>query len=119
MEITGKIIDILPAMTGQGQKGEWKKQLFILETVDQFPKKLCIESWNDKLTLAINPAQTVKVFFDIESREFNGKWYTNLKAWKMELVGANAPKPDEYPPHYEEYPGMPPMENDPDNDLPF
>jgi hypothetical protein len=119
MEITGKIIEILPVQTGQGQKGEWKKQLFILETMDQFPKKICIESWNDKLPLTVDPSKTVKVFFDLESREYNGKWYTNVKAWKMDVVGAAA-KPDEIPPHTYDFDNeQVPIDNDPDGDLPF
>jgi len=118
MEITGKIIEVLPAQVGQSQKGEWKKQLFILETEDQFPKKLCIETWNDKLNLSLGASQTVKVYFDIESREFNGKWYTNLKAWKMEVVG-NAGTPENFPSADSGFPEPPPLENDLDGDLPF
>jgi hypothetical protein len=118
MEITGKIVEILPAQVGQSQKGEWKKQLFILETIDQFPKKVCIESWNDKLNLAVDPSKTVKVSFDIESREFNGKWYTNVKAWKLDVVGSEA-QPDNFPPSDHGFPPPDPFVNDVDNDLPF
>ena len=118
MEITGKIIELLPAQTGQTQKGEWKKQLFILETIDQFPKKICIESWNDKVSVAVDPSQTVKVSFDIESREFNGKWYTNLRAWKLDVVGSGS-QPDNFPPADAGFPEPPPLESDLDGDLPF
>lgn len=118
MEITGRIIEILPAQVGTSQKGEWKKQLFILETMDQFPKKICIESWNDKLALEADASKTVKVFFDLESREFNGKWYTNVKAWKMDVVGAAA-QPDNFPPPDTNFHETSPLEFDPDGDLPF
>ena len=118
MEITGKIVEILPAQIGTSQKGEWKKQLFILETMDQFPKKICIESWNDKLPLTVDPSKAVKVYFDIESREFNGKWYTNLKAWKIDVVGA-ATQPDNFPPPDTNFHEASPLEFDPDGDLPF
>lgn len=118
MEITGKIIEILPAQTGTSQKGEWKKQLFILETIDQFPKKICIESWNDKLALAVDMSKTMKVYFDIESREFNGKWYTNVKAWKMDVIGS-APQSDDFTVPNSAFSEQTPLDSDPTDDLPF
>ena len=118
MEITGKIIDILPAQTGQSQKGEWKKQWFILETIDQFPKKICFENWNDKVDLTFDRSKNIKVFFDIDSREFNQKWYTNLRAWKIEIIGSPA-QPDDFPlPDADFDNEQPPIDNDID-DLPF
>jgi hypothetical protein len=116
MEITGKIIEILPAQVGTSQKGEWKKQLFILETMDQFPKKVCIESWNDKLPLAVDPSKTVKVFFDIESREFNGKWYTDLRVWKIDAQ--SSPSSQQAPDQFDVLEPLSPGEEEP-NDLPF
>lgn len=87
MEIIGKIIEILPAQTGKSARGEWKKQEFILEVPAQFPKKLCIANWNDKIDLnGADASKNVKVYFDIESREFNGRWYTDMKAWKMDIL---------------------------------
>ena len=89
MKLTAKISQLLPLQTGSGKNGEWKKQDLIVETGDAYPKKVCISVWGDK----INPTVLVvgnelSIDFDIESREYNGRWYTDLKAWKMELVGA-------------------------------
>jgi len=89
MKLTAKISQLLPLQTGSGKNGEWKKQDFIVETGDAYPKKVCISVWGDK----INPSILVvgnelNIDFDIESREYNGRWYTDLKAWKIELVGA-------------------------------
>ena len=89
MKLTAKISQLLPLQTGSGKNGEWKKQDFIVETGDAYPKKVCISVWGDK----INPTVLVvgnelSIDFDIESREYNGRWYTDLKAWKIELVGA-------------------------------
>ena len=89
MKLTAKISQLLPLQTGSGKNGEWKKQDFIVETGDAYPKKICISVWGDK----INPTVLVvgnelSIDFDIESREYNGRWYTDLKAWKIELVGA-------------------------------
>ena len=84
MDISGKIVQFLPAQTGQGKNGPWKKQEFILETGDTYPKKICIAVWGDKIDLAsFKPGDTVDVSFDVESREYNGRWYTDVKAWKV------------------------------------
>ena len=85
MEISGKLYKILEAQSGKSAKGEWKKQEFIIETEEQFPKKVCIANWNDKIDLksiAIGTALTLSV--NVESREYNGKWYTDVRVWKME-----------------------------------
>ena len=84
MEITGNIIHILPAQTGQGKNGPWKKQEFVIETADTYPKKVCLAAWGDKIDLnKFSTGQNVKANFDVESREYNGKWYTDLKAFNL------------------------------------
>ena len=84
MDISGKIIQLLPAQQGQGKNGTWKKQEFILETGDTYPKKVCIAVWGDKIDLnSFKIGDAVDVAFDVESREFNGRWYTDIKAWKL------------------------------------
>ena len=88
LEITGKVFTVLPSQNGQGQKGPWVKQNFVIETGDQYPKKVCLLAWNDKAEIVsrLREGDEVKVSFDLESREFNGKWYTDAKVWKMEVV---------------------------------
>lgn len=90
MELTGKLERILDPETGQGKNGMWKKQLFVVETLGNYPKKVAFAAWGDKTDALqhIQPGNVVKVFFDPESREFNGKFYTDLKAWRIELDGA-------------------------------
>ncbi len=84
MDISGKIVQMLQLQTGQGKNGPWKKQEFILETADTYPKKVCIAVWGDKINMAsFTPGDVVDVSFDVESREFNGRWYTDVKAWKV------------------------------------
>jgi len=120
MEITGKIISILPEETGQGKNGPWKKQSFIIETQEQFPKKVCIVNWGDKVDLNSNGVNDmVTVSINIESREFNGKWYTDVKAWRMIKAesGKGAPPPPEYIPPEREQAFEP--EEGAVNDLPF
>ncbi len=118
MEIKGKINRILQPASGISKSGnEWKKQEFVIETSDdQFPKQICFALFNDKLSLldGLQPGQEVNVSFSVESREFNGKWYHNINAWKIDRVKA----PDFYPPGY--LPGdVPPEPMDSGNDLPF
>ena len=85
MEISGKIIAVLPLATGQGKNGTWRSQDYVLETADQYPKKVCFNLFNDKIDqfpLAID--DQVNMSFDVESREYNGRWYTTVRAWKVE-----------------------------------
>ena len=89
MDINGKIVQMLGVQTGQGKNGTWKKQEFILETGDTYPKKVCIAVWGDKIDMSqFRIGDPVQVSFDVESREYNGRWYTDVKAWKV--VGQNA-----------------------------
>ena len=91
MQLTAKLAQILPAESGTGKNGEWKKQSIIVESEGQYPKKVCVTAWGDK----INAAQwqtglRLTIDFDLESREFNGRWYTDVKAWKIEPAGAGS-----------------------------
>lgn len=89
MELKGKVIQILPAQTGTGKKGQWKKQEFIVETQAQYPKKVCLSVWGDKIDqFNLAAGEIVNVSVDLESREYNGRWYTEARAWKLEKSGS-------------------------------
>jgi len=91
MEIEGKLIQLLPIQTITSQKGPMKKLEFVIETQAKFPKKICFSLWNDKIDLLIAKAgDNVRVTFDLESREYNGRWYTEAKAWKAESIAASS-----------------------------
>ncbi len=91
MEIKGRIIQILPLVEGTSAKGPWKKQDYVLETEAQYPKKVCFNCWGDKVDqFALQQNEEVIVSIDIESREFNGRWYTDIRAWKVDRVSAAA-----------------------------
>ncbi len=84
MELKGKVIQVLPVQSGEGHRS-WRKQDFILEIPSQYPKKVCISLWGDKIESAgLKIGDDITAFIDIESREYNGRWYTNVKAWKIE-----------------------------------
>ena len=87
MEVVGKIIQVLPLQEGVGRNGNpWKLQGYVLETLDQYPRKVHFEVFGED-RIKQNPCeidQLVTVSFDIESREFNGRWYTSIRAWKIQ-----------------------------------
>ena len=82
MDVVGKIIQVLPAQEGVGRNGNpWKVQPYVLETLDQYPRKVHFEVFGED-RIKQNPCeldQLVTVSFDIESREFNGRWYTSIR----------------------------------------
>jgi hypothetical protein len=88
MELTGTVIALLPEVVGQGKNGTWRKQEFILEIPSQYPKKVCISLWGDKIDQAgLQVNETVTASIDVESREYNSRWYTEVKAWKVDKAG--------------------------------
>ena len=100
MEISGTVISLLPLQTGQGKNGVWKKQEFILETPGQYPKKVCVSLWGEKVDEhKLSIGEKVSASINIESREYNGRWYTDVRAWKIAKQTGNdrenAPPPDE------------------------
>ncbi|TNJ34199.1 DUF3127 domain-containing protein [Prosthecochloris vibrioformis] len=119
MEITGTIAEVLNPKTGTGKNGTWKKQEVILETDGQYPKKICFSFWGDKAdNELLRNGSAVRISFDLESREFNGKWYTDAKGWKVEPVAGGSPpqaaaQEEHAPPQQDTYYG------ETSDDLPF
>ena len=88
MEVNGKVIDLLPEKSGQSVNGTWRKQEYILETDGQYPKKVCFVVWGDKIDqFGIKQGENLSVSIDVESHEYNGRWYTDVKAWKVSRDG--------------------------------
>jgi hypothetical protein len=99
--LKGKLSRILDPESGMSKAGnQWKKQEFLIETTDQFPKKVCFTLFNDKVSVlsGLKPGDEIEVSFDVESREFNNKFYHNLNAWKIEKAGTQKPNGDFPPP---------------------
>jgi len=92
LELTGKLIQVMPEQSGTGKAGPWTKQEFIIETQDQYPRKVCFNFWNEKAGVlkTLQEGDIVKVSFNAESRDYNGRWYTDLKAWKLESQGKSS-----------------------------
>lgn len=85
-ETKGKIVKILDLQTGSSKNGEWKKQDIIIETSEAYPKKICMGVWNDKITLleGVEVGDEVRIMFNVASREYNGKWYTDITAYQLD-----------------------------------
>ncbi len=119
LDVIGRLIDILPEQSGTGKNGVWKKQDIVIETTEQFPKKICLSLWGDKVDQAksFQTGQVLKITASVESREFNGKWYTDVKPFRIEADGSVAPAPaGNVLPDFELKPDA---ANDALNDLPF
>lgn len=98
MNISGKVVQVLPIQTGTSKAGNpWQKQEFVLDQGGQYPRKVCISLFGDNVAKIPQVGQDVMVSVDIESREFNGRWYTEIKAWNITQTGAQqaAPAPQQ------------------------
>ncbi|RPH70910.1 DUF3127 domain-containing protein [bacterium] len=117
LEISGKVIQVLSEQTGTGRNGQWTKQDFVIETQEQYPRKICFSAWGEKVSVVKNlkTGSLVNVSFNAESREFNGRWYTDLRAWKIDPQSQSSQAGPESPEMLEP---LPPGETEPD-DLPF
>ena len=99
LELIGKLVKVLPEVTGQGKNGPWNKQEFVIETLDsQYPKKVCMTAWGEKVNDLKQFAQgdTLKATFSAESREYNDRWYTELRAFRIELAEGDGAAPAGY-----------------------
>ena len=86
MEIKGKIILDLGAVSGTSKAGNnWKKHEYVLETQETYPKKVHFDFFGDNADrYQLNVGDDVTLSFDIESREYNGRWYTSIRGWKVD-----------------------------------
>ena len=114
LKIEGKVTQVLEEQSGTGKNGPWRKQEFILETGGQYSRPVCITQWGEKIDqFSVEEGEQLTAYIDIQSREYNGRWYTDVKAWKIEKQDASGGSgyQQEEPPSYE----LP----DDDEELPF
>ncbi len=85
MYIQGKVIKLFEIQTGESARGAWKKREFLFETYAKMPKKVNLCLRGEAVDIyQINEGDSLKVSIDLESREHNGRWYTEVRAWKIE-----------------------------------
>lgn len=92
MEITGKIIHDLGEMSGVSKAGNsWKKHEYVLETKDSYPKQVHFDFFGERADqYPLSIGDDIKLSFDIESREYNGRWFTSIRGWKAEKADGAA-----------------------------
>lgn len=123
MEITGRIILALPEISGTSKAGNpWKKREYVLETQETYPKKVHFDFFGERADqYPLNVGDNVRLSFDIESREYNGRWFTSIRGWKAESADATTAATSAQAPH--QAPGaVPPPPISPqadEDDLPF
>ncbi|TVP45062.1 MAG: DUF3127 domain-containing protein [Gemmatimonadales bacterium] len=125
LQITGKVTQILPEQSGESRNGPWRKQEFIIETEGKYPKQICVVQWGDNIDqFGITEGETISAHIDLQSREHNGRWYTDVKAWRVERpqgqdqgqqAGGSAPPSSSAEP----WPSEAPMDDGSADDLPF
>ena len=92
MEIQGKIIAVLPERSGVSARGEWKAGSFVIETHDQYPKKMVFDVFGaERLSqFNIQAGEELLVSFDIDAHEYQGRWYNGIRAWNVQRMDAAA-----------------------------
>ena len=101
MEIKGKIIQKLELQSGTSKAGNaWKKQEYVLETLDSYPRKVKFDFFGDRADqYPLEVGDVITLSYDIESREFNNRWYTDIRGFKAVKEDPNmAAAPAPYPP---------------------
>jgi hypothetical protein len=126
LQIKGKIAQLLKPESGVSKVGNsWTKREFVIETEEQFPKKVCFTLFGDKSTLVdgFSAGDEVEVSFNIDAKEYNGKWFNSVNAWKIERVSNESGSeylPPPPPPFFSESDIPLPSSSEGDDDgLPF
>ena len=92
MEIQGKVIAVLPERSGVSARGEWKSQTYVIETQEQYPKKMAFDVFGaDRLAqFNIHSGEEILVSFDIDAHEYQGRWFNSIRAWSVTKVSQQA-----------------------------
>lgn len=120
MEFEGTVYKIMPVTKGTSARGDWQRQDVVFEMQDgPYTRKICVTFFNRPDDVArLKEGATYNVSVNIESREYNGRWYTDIRAWRIQPKQAETPAP---------MPDMPPLGEEPSyastpaevDDLPF
>lgn len=131
MEVQGKIIVALPEVSGTSKAGNaWKKRQYVLETQDNYPTKIAFEFFGERADqYPLQVGDVINLSFDIDSHEYNGRWFTSIRGWKAEPANQPAAAAGAYgapvPPAPAAAPAPAPApapftpSADPNDDLPF
>jgi hypothetical protein len=111
MEFEGIVFRKLPEASGMSARGAWRKQDIVFELPNEFNRKICVTFFGEKAedAASLSEGDAVTVSVNVESREYNGKWYTDVKAWKVVRGSAKNPPPT---PPSAPFPDTPPYADD-------
>ena len=92
MEIQGKVIAVLPERSGISQRGEWRSQTYVIETQEQYPKKMTFDVFGgDRIVnFGIHLGEVINVSFDIDAHEYQGRYFNQIRAWNVTKVSQQA-----------------------------
>lgn len=95
MELSGRIYAVLRERSGTSARGEWKAQSFVIETHDQYPRKMVFDVFGAERLQRFNikSGDEVTVFFDIDAHEYQGRWFNNIRAFDVRQLDAAAADP--------------------------
>lgn len=124
MELQGKVIAVLPERSGVSARGEWKTQDYVIETHDQYPRKMVFNVFGaDRIAqFAIKAGEEITVSFDIDAHEYQGRWFNSIRAWNIQRVDAAASQAASPVPAADAQAPFPPAgqsEEESTDDLPF
>lgn len=133
MEIQGKVIAVLPERSGVSARGEWKSQTYVIETQEQYPKKMAFDVFGaDRIaSFGIHSGEVINVSFDIDAHEYQGRYFNQIRAWNVTkvsqqaaaqaLAGVAQPSAPYTPPAQPQQPqsGAPSSDAQSSDDLPF
>lgn len=91
IDIKCRLVGKLQVQNGNSARGAWCKQDFIVETIETYPRKICMNVWGDDKVAELsgyNIGENLTISVNIESREFNGRWYTDVRAWRIQRESA-------------------------------
>ena len=93
LSVKGKVVEVLEEQTGKNANGIWRRRDFILKTKGEFGKKICMTQWGDEIdNSTVQFGEIVTAHIDLQSREHNGRWYTDVKVWRIESEEGRAPE---------------------------
>ena len=85
MQLSGKITHVLEIESGESKKGTWQKRTIVIQNDnDKYPKPIAVQIWGELADTGFVVGDEITVSINIESREWNGKWFTDVRAWKIE-----------------------------------
>lgn len=123
LELEGRIARKFAPQTGTSARGAWSKQEFIFEYQEgQFPTQICMNVWGEDKVRELEKYQVgdkVKISFNLSSREYNSRWYTDVRAWRIEPAGAQPQQPSAPQAPVAPAPTIDDLPADEDGDLPF